>query len=328
MRFALPPEVFADDAAGLDALDRLLDRVSDEVHHLIVLDPDHLEQTAWFHGLRPHRKELVRSVVRAVAFMTPGRRLVVGQNLPLPAAARLAYKALLVLVEGEESDGLLVEVAIDTYGHAQTKRLWKHRPATGAAVTVLHGGGTGSLQTKLERIVREAEAEALPARLIVMTDSDARWPGEISTKASSIEQLCTSHAVPFVVLSCRNAESYIPDAVLLRWSKDPGRVAAQNHVDALTKLTVEQRDHYRMKGGSTKPGQERHGLREVDRPDAPEEQRALYASLSAADRAVLTGFHDKIISVLKDPQLTASELDARDSRGDLRTLVSIIEEAL
>jgi hypothetical protein len=50
--------------------------------------------------------------------------------------------------------------------------------------------------------------------------------------------------------------------------------------------------------------------------------------VSAADRAALTGFHDKIIGVFKDPQLTASELDARDPRGDLRKLVSIIEEAL
>lgn len=328
MRFALPPEVFAEDAAGLDALDSLLHRVIDEVHHLIVLDAEHVEQTAWFQGLRPHRKELVRSVVYAVAFMTPGRRLIVGNELSLPAAAKLAYKALLVLVEGEESDGLLLEVAIDTYGHAETKRLWKHRPTTGDAVTILHGGGSGGLQKKLERIMREADEEALPARLVVMTDSDARWPGDLSPKASSIEQLCTSHAVPFVVLSCRNAESYIPDAVLLRWSDEPSRAAAKKQVEALTRLTGEQRDHYRMKGGSTKPGHERHGLWEVDRTDAPEEQRTLYATVSAADRAALTGFHDKIISVFKDPQLTASELDARDQRRDLRKLVAIIEEAL
>lgn len=323
MRFALPPEVFADDAAGLDALDSLLNRVIDEVHHLIVLDPEHLEQTAWFQGLRPHRKELLRSVVYAVAFMSPGRRLVVGQDVPLTAAAKLAYKALLVLVEDEQSDGLLVEVAVHTYGHAETKRLWKHKPTTGEAVTILHGGGAGGVQKKLERIVHEAREEALPPRLVVMTDSDTRWPGDIrgSEKARSIEEICTGHAVPVVVLSCRNAESYLPDAVLLRWAEEPSRTGARKQVEALTRLTVEQRDHYRMKGG--------HDIREVDRPDAPEEQRALYASVPAADRAVLRGFHDKIISILKDdPQLTASELDARDLRGDLRTLVTIIEEAL
>jgi hypothetical protein len=322
MRFALPPEVFADDAAGLDALDRLLHRVIDEVHHLIVLDAEHLEQTAWFQGLRPHRKELVRSVVYAVAFMTPGRRLVVGNDLSLPAAAKLAYKALQVLVEDKQSDGRLVKVAVNTYGHAETKRLWEHKPTTGVAVDILHGGGNGGLQKELERIVREAHEETLPARLVVMTDSDARWPGDISAKARSIEQLCIIHAVPFVVLSCRNAESYIPDAVLLRWAEEPNRAGAQKQVEALTRLTVEQRDHYRMKGG--------HGMREADRADAPAKQRALYASVPAADRAALRGFHDKIISILKkdDPQLTASELDARDLRGDLRTLVSIIEEAL
>jgi hypothetical protein len=66
----------------------------------------------------------------------------------------------------------------------------------------------------------------------------------------------------------------------------------------------------------------------VDRADAPEPLRALYASVPAADRAALTGFHDHVIELFNDPRLTASELDARDSRGDLRKLVSIIEEAL
>lgn len=131
-----------------------------------------------------------------------------------------------------------------------------------------------------------------------------------------------------MVLSCRTAENYIPDAVLLRWCEEPNRAGARDQVEALTKLTVEQRDHFRMKGGSTRPGQERNGLREVERSDAPAQQRALYASLSSEARAVLVGFHDKIIAILEDKQLTASELSARDPRGDLRNLVSIIEEAL
>jgi hypothetical protein len=41
------------------------------------------------------------------------------------------------------------------------------------------------------------------------------------------------------------------------------------------------------------------GLREAERADAPEQQRALYASVLAADRAVLIGFHDKIITSSK-----------------------------
>jgi hypothetical protein len=79
-----------------------------------------------------------------------------------------------------------------------------------------------------------------------------------------------------------------------------------------------------MKGGGT----ERNGIREAEHADAPEPQRTLYASVPPADRAVLIGFHDKIIFILKDPQLTASELDARDRHGDLRTLVSCIEMSL
>jgi hypothetical protein len=181
--------------------------------------------------------------------------------LSLPAAAKLAYKALLVLVEDKESDGLLVKVAVTAHGHAETKRLWEHKPTTGVAVDIVHGGGTGGLQKELERLVREAREEALPARLVVMTDSDARWPGDLSAKARSIEQRCTSKGVSLVVLSCRNAESYIPDAVLLRWAAEPSRAAAQRQVEALTRLTAEQRDHYRMKGG--------HGIREAERTDAP-----------------------------------------------------------
>jgi len=325
VRFELTVSVFADDAAMIDHLDRLLARVIDEVHHLIVRDAEALENTSWFQGLRPYHKEAVRSIVRAAGFITHGRHVEVGGAFSLPAAVRLAYRSLEVLVEDSGSDGLLVEVAVETYGNSETKRLWKHRPTTGAAVTLVHGGGS-SLKKQLERIVAEARDDEVPARVVVMTDSDKKWSGDTNSNknATSIEQLCIENNIPCVVLKCRTAENYIPDAVFQRWSAQPSQTSTRNQVEALSRLTVEQRDHYRMKGG----GRDRNGIREAEHADAPEPQRMLYANVPPADRAVLTGFDDKLISILKDPQLTASELDARDRHGDLRTLVSRIEEAL
>lgn len=128
MRFELPADIFANDAAPLDHLDRLLERVIDEVHHLIVRNADALEGTAWFQGLRPHRKELVRSAIHAAAFVTHGHQVKVGSDVSLPMAARLAYMSLKVLVEDEGSDGRLVSVAIAAYGNPETRRLWQHKP--------------------------------------------------------------------------------------------------------------------------------------------------------------------------------------------------------
>lgn len=341
MYFELPPPTLeSTEPTSLDALDRLLQRVRDDVHHFIVLDGDALERSIWFTGLRPHLQEVVRAQLRIVSWSPARDSIRIGQDLTLEAAAKLAYVPLTIIVEDDVSDEILLRVAIEVYASNESRRLWGLRPSTGPAIRLSHGGGSGT-EKRTEKLIADAEQAALPPRLVVMTDSDARWPGEVSKSAKSIADLCARHGVSCVVLSCRNAESYIPDPLLKKWADQPDRVAARLQVQALARLTPDQRDYFRMKGGSRKRGQERHGLREIDRDDAPHQQRDLYLAgehpVPVEDREILVGFPDDIMSALNDPRpeeqqnspwVTADELDMRDRRGDLRKLVNFIEKAL
>jgi hypothetical protein len=341
VHFVILPEAW-DSGRHVDDLDRLLLRVTEEVHWLSFTRLDILENTPWFMGLRAHRKEALRAMALAGATSAPRLRVAVGQEITLEMAVRLAYRPLAVLVEDETSDGLLVETAVAAYGGEETRRLWNHTPSTAVVVHLDHGGGSGGLEKKLQKHIDEAKNDELPARLtrvVVLTDSDAKWLGDLSDKARSIQQLCEDHHIRCVVLSCRAIENYIPDDAFRQWANQPNQVNVRPVVEALLRLTDVQRDHFPMKG--KKP--ETKGFPSIDRPDAPVQQKDLFREVPKADRLLLKGFGDDVIQRLRDlPSPTAEDgepsialrrqlaaaLDGRDRRGDLRRLVTLIEEAL
>jgi len=326
MRFELEPHVLNDDLSTLRDLDLMLGRVADQVHAISILDGDAMECSAWFAGLRSDLKELVRGTVFATAFSSTGRVLRVGSELSLDAAVRIAYQPLLVVVENKANDGILVEIALRSYGNAETIRLWAANPKTGKAIELVHGGGTGDLRKELDRLIDEARRFGVPVRAVAMTDSDARWPGEARPAAVAIATLCGQDGVPCVVLSCRSAENYLPDSVFQRWADEPENVNARPQVAALLRLSSEQRDHFPMKGKKAAA----KGFLAIEVAGAPLELQALFASVPLEDRRVLVGFHGHIIELFRVhlPASGAVELDLRDHRHDLRKLVSIIEAEL
>jgi len=338
VRFILPSTAIDGDVATTSHVDGLLRRVVDEVHILILPDGSDLEKTAFFRECRPHIKELLRRAVQATAFQPApasgphSRSFVIGEDVTVSQAERLAYTPLIVLVENRETDGILVEAAIELLATREVVSLWSTNFSTGKAAKPDSGGGTGELQKAIDTICGEAKSFGVPPRLVVMTDSDARWPGSVSAKAVSIEDACQARDVAAVVLSCKAIENYIPDIVLRHWASHPGRVRARPAVDALSRLSPEGRDHFPMKGrkGKNSPTPNR-GFAAIDHPSAPPEQISLYAAVVPEDRtALLDGFPDDIIWALKTHigELSAAHLESRDSRGDLRRLVELISNAL
>ncbi len=310
----------------MDDLGRLFDRVKLGVHTFSIVDGRRLEQSPWFLGLPPRDKELIRSIVVASSYPSSAQTVQTSPSFPLASAVRLAHVPLRILVENKEFDGLLVRVAMQAYAGTKTLRLWDIPPSTGDALSIVHGGGTGDLQKEAIRLIEEAKAQGLPVRLIVMIDSDGGWPGDISEKAKSIQTICADAAADCIVLSCRTAENYIPDVALSSWSAAPARVNARSQVEALLRLSPAQRDHFPMKGKklTTK------GMGAIDAPGAPAEQKALFSEVPPEDRRLLVGFDSSIILLFRDhlPLPSASHLDSRDRRGDLRALVSSVEKAL
>lgn len=334
MRFVLPASV-VDDEATWDDIERLRLRVVEEVHILDIRDADRLESAAWFQGLRPSHREHLRQLVHASAYRArpgPGevhsKSIVIGTDLDVRRAVRLAHETLLVLVENVNTDGILVNAAVAAHGSPELKRLWLLEAQTGRPVRLHSRGGTGELLKEVQSVCAAAGNAGLPARLVVVTDSDRRWATDVSPKATEIEEACAQLRVSCLVLACKAIENYIPDAVFEAWASRPEQKNARPAVEALRRLSahVEQRDHFPMKG--KKAGSK--GFAAIDKPDAPIEQKNLFAAVPATDRAALqAGFSADIIGLLTtQPAPTAAELDSRDTRGELRRLVAMIAEAL
>lgn len=165
--------------------------------------------------------------------------------------------------------------------------------------------------------------------LCVLLDNDARYPGE-TPNATIIEQ--TMDLVAFVhQLRRRSIESYIPPERLRRIDGSP---AFHRKVDALFRLTEEQRLHYHMKKGF-----------KFDRTSVPykmdyltstsvhEYEKRLFQTIAEADWNVLMeGFGRNLSGVyveeqhrpnLNDPSLT----DTHD-RTELSNLIKAIYERI
>lgn len=88
-----------------------------------------------------------------------------------------------------------------------------------------------------------------------------------------------------------------------------------------------------MKGkDGARARQPNRGMAAIDHnPHTPMQQKALFSAVPPADRAALSdGFSDDIIHLLEAhlPQLSAADFDARDQRGDLRHLATMIADLL
>jgi hypothetical protein len=335
----LPVSAIDDTVATIEAIDRLLHRVMDEVHVLVLPDADQIERTTWFLGLRPHRKEFVRHAVLASAFRPvracgPHRlTYTIGMDLDPVQAASLAYVPLVILVENERTDGQLVCAAVLTYASPEAQRLWSTAFSTGRSVELRSRGGHGELGHLVREIYARAASANLPVRLVVMTDSDSKFPGDESAAVVSLRAECVKRGVPIKVLSCKTIENYIPDRAFELWSSAPDRAGARPAVKALKRLLPDARDHFPMKGtDGAKARRPNRGIAAIDRnPDAPVQQKALFATVSPADRAALDdGFSDSIINLVDVhlPQLSAADFDGRDQRGDLRHLATMISDLL
>ncbi len=333
MRFVLPARI-VDDQASWDDLERLRLRIVEEVHILELPDADELEDSGWFRGLRPHQREHLRRLVRAGSYEArpgPGevhsRTIVIGTDLDVRRAVRLAHETLLVLVENVNTDGILVKAAVAAHGSEELRRLWSLESLTGPPVKLHSRGGTGELLKEVKAICGAAGTAGIPPRLVVVTESDKRWAEDASQKATEIDRDCRNLGVPCLVLGCKSIENYIPDAAFDAWVSDISRTTMRPAIAALKRLSsAEQRDHFPMKG---KTAQSR-GFAAVDRPGAPAELQHLFAGVPQADRdALRSGFRDDIICLLDvTPPLTAADLDSRDTRGELRRVVAMIAEAL
>jgi len=324
MRVSFDASVLGDETSHGE-LDRILYTVEDGWHLWQVDDPELVESGGWLEGARASLRELFERAVRSGAYRSDRQRgphlevvvvtrePAVDTELAPGAARRYLSRPLEVLVENQFTDAAFVEVIIEHLGWDALRDLLQCAPPP---LAIRGAGGAGEMPKHISQCVQAAAADKIPLRLVVLADSDGHMSGEIREKATRVRDLCQEHDVPCHVLRKREIENYIPDDVLVAWSRPRGSSERRARVEALRRLDRQQRDHYPMK----------KGLRNKAGHSAE-----LFSTISAEDRAALDqGFGSDVIAVLsKEPQaVTADGLRQRDGCGELDAILRMIAERL
>lgn len=347
MRFEIHSAAATGDERSQSALTAILRRVEIGVHDLSFDDPADVEATAWFIGLKPYEQDLVRLLIEAQLWSwRPTHTTPIRAASETHAAERLAYAPLLVVVENDASDGALVRSAFLAYASRPARKVWEAGDwATPRGWEFVHCGGTG----EMPRILRTyAQQRGAALRAIVVFDSDAKLPPPVGQdqppdEHQTIVDLALELRVPYVRLPLREAENYLPDAFwdhLLRSRQN--MLSYSNTVEALKRLSPEQRDHIDMQGDDRLDLQKNQApgpLFDGSDPKNPPLSQVDVAALSGKKKNLkrgpkIEGEDERIYRIrllsdyVKAGKVTAEDLDSRDRSGSLRALVKLLSERL
>ena len=197
-------------------------KIDDEWHEWDTIcepDPEVFKTTAWLRddgrqGERVHEL-LVASIQRDA--WTPnvhGRRVRVTMHPDGPEelspedALRLAEEPLVILVENRNSDGAFLRRVVTELDTSLLK-YWRR---TGHPIRLDSVGGKGEMPDEVER---RTQGVRYRPRLVAIIDSDRKGPNDnASNDARRLQSTCEMRNVPCWVLAKREAENYLPRALL------------------------------------------------------------------------------------------------------------------
>lgn len=325
MRFVLSVTALNGDEEVLNLIDRLVDRVADEVHRVEVPDADLLHASRWYECARPTRRKVLTKAVavpprRDTSSHGPHAKQIEVRHVDdARVADKLAHAPLTILVEDREADGVLLEILVEELGSPELRLLWAQgQSVTPRAFEIVTAGSIGAMKQRVQRAVADAEREGRPVRLFVLCDSDARWPGDNNhPSGSTVNTLradCSQRSIALHVFQKRNAENYIPDAVIEAVRDDPQNTGRAHCFDALLRRTPKQRDHFPLKDGLSDDERAealQAGLYEVDEvPDLDLLRMRLFPKRPRP----LKRLNDERRAEFTDPGLSA-----RDGKGEINT---------
>ncbi len=327
-------------------------RMVDGYHRWFVRNPDVILQSAWFRNEGADNQRQIQEQLNYTERHVAGLRVVVARQKQLASdcwtltpreAEHLLGQPLHILVENADSDGTFLRIVLLRFGEksvrrkmgedgfAALKQTWTTAAGDGRFFVVQHGGG-GTIGRMIELLVEQHQHA--PPRATVVLDSDRTHPTSgLGGTAHTAQQACANCSrdengspryypqwslEPFV-LERREVENYIPLPALEKFvgkGKNPA-------VQALRRLTREQRNFYDMKEGL------RSSLERDENGAAPLRpaswvwtnggQKDLYtgaqAGLDDANLQTLSdGFGRHVWKAFKDPQIHAAQL--REEAGE------------
>lgn len=334
MRFVLHATALngGDEIQGL--IDRLVDRVADEVHRVEVPEADLLQHSAWYRNARLIRQKIVMSAVatppltNAHAHGPHAKASNVRDVNNARQADKLAHTPLTLLVEDREADGVLLEILVEELGSPELRSLWtRGKRATPPALEFENSGGIDAMPQRVLRAADDARNQDRPPRYFVLCDSDARWPKDSDHQSHrtivKLCETCTRQSIPLHVLRKRNAENYIPDAVFKALRADRRYASKTDCLDAFLQLKPEQRDHFPVKDGLSDA--ERTAALAKDLYDSGDEP-----ALDLLKKPLLPKRPRPFLLLSKERRASFSGegLRSRDGNGEIDTLLEAIAREL
>ncbi len=333
MKFVFHATALNGDDAVLDAIDRIVDRVSAEVHRGAVPDADLLQDSNWYETARPTRQGTLMEAAavppRKVDERGPHVKIVeVADAESARRAEKLAYTPLTVFVEDREADGVLLEIVIEELGWPALRALWERsREVTPRALEIVSAAGRDHIPQRVKRAASDAASEGRPPRIFALFDSDAKWPGdddpELKKKRENVQETCDEHGVPFRAWRKRCAENYIPDKIFESVRDDLRNLNRAERFNALLRRKPKQRDHFPVKDGLS--AKERSAAMNAGLYDHTDEAdlSLLEERLFAKRPRPLKRFYDE-----RRAEFTATGLRDRDGEGELDALLQDLAREL
>jgi len=335
MRFVLHEAALNGDDRILVLIDRLVDRIADEVHRVDVPAAHLLHESEWYAQARPTRRKILTSAVAIPPRKTAGdargphiKAVDVSDALSAEIADKLAHTPLVVMVEDRESDGVLLEIIVEELGWKSLRSLWKlGQEITPRAIAIETSVGADAIPQRVERVASDASREGRPLRCFVLCDSDARWPGDdapdVARKLDAVRNACTKYSVSYHVWRKRSSENYIPDEVFRDVRDDPRNRGRMERFDALLRRSPPQRDHFPIKKGLLPKERDQAiaaALYDVaEQPDLELLKERLFASR----RRPLKQLQEE-----RRASFTADGLRKRDGSGELDTFLRALAKEL
>lgn len=304
-------------------LARVVAGIEDGWHKWATPDPANSSLDTYFDQNPTHRELLEKSYSEAIAYDSGlGRTLVVVVDARSDSVTdtwsldeSIAYLAqpLEVLVENRRNDGRFYLACLRAVAPESALYFSGLRPAANFSQA---GGKSEVVKLIEDRLAYARESHTVPPRLLVVLDSDARFPGHLNAESVELRSVCKRFGIPLTLLEKRSIENYIGDTALTEYRVNNTDVAPT--VAFLHSLDPKQRDHYPVKSGiKLKAGV----LFEVS-----DQERRLYSGVSWP-KAFVPKLPRLMEFVLSQPGvLDRDDLSEREATDEFEALARRIEE--
>ena len=320
---AVGPESF-------DALARIVQAVGDGWHEWVQPDPADAALDNYFAVYQPHRELVEKSYTRATLYplesrrtivivsdddiaQPPPRKLAEKTQISLAAAAIVLTQPLGLLVENEINDGAFLRRLLEIVDRPLIDLFLEPR----ARIRFDNGGGKTVALSLVESRAEDAAARGIPLRLLLLTDSDARYPGHVDKDTKKLQEACAEYGASLFVLQKRAIENYVTDAVFEQCAETNPDVAPTSGF--ILSLPPFARDHYPIKKGLPAVDGK------VDIAEGPEKR--MYDDVEFPSyRPKLPGIASRFVcSTIRH---TSADLEQRSCLSEVETIARWIREEL